>query len=465
MACVLSPSFPHPPQVFDKIPNLPTSVRVLPQLCSLLSHKWVRDYLLDQSAIQLPILTSLASQNHGLTVTFLEEYSAHSPSIAREEMARILGVAFLAPAFAVDGIQAGLAIKKRSQAIPARGFLPWMAIFNVDHVRFVSDTNTSFMICVRSNRRSPLVFLETFCFDNPHQRCRTQFTMHADMLHALFRNECLQPQRLESALLMMQVITEWRECNVCLGALPQCKCNSSVHERHPLDFEAIKRNMLSHFGAFTGVQTYVASVPGYEVATGELGTKFTISYGAFDERDSLLGWAIEDLVQCEVPVVKNTPKLMQAAQYGYFGDLDEVDEEFLRGGTSESKTASESGKTKASSESKCSTDGNKRTSESKTNCESTGSSGAEVGVKRTIKKVEKVPVSKISAARLAKVQERREKNRECARASNLKKKLYNQTLRSNLKQSKEYCERLEEREAALRTENSELRTKVRALMG
>lgn len=483
---------------------------------------WVRDFLFSRDAVHLSVMTSPLQAAQSMTPYFSESFVGRDSSSTGTVIAEVTGVAVMVPAFSADGVSLGVGVKQRTSATPVSmtgGVHSFLGSIVCDHIRYAMDEEEGATLTTRRNHVEGVVYVEIFKLVSPTQRKRIVLVFQEkEFLQVIYREGVHdQPKRLHDALAMIQVINEYRECQACGIALrPSCCCSFELQKsRHPMDFEAVKKNLFSQFGPFQGIETLNMYTRGTQVASAELGCRISVGLNV-DKKlaHSLMKWALCD------SVVHSTPNAMrhimpltfgstdeaEADMYGYIGDLDDVEgedvvvrkvERYAREGeaiefyNNASKRAGLSlenylhdyiqekskqfpnkviteGSVVADMDDSLelrdrrSLDGAQRSSRhtgSSTGIETANGAGCATSDAGG-NSADRESIAGVSKEKLSKMMQRKEKNREAARRSNMNKKVKNDQLRHDLKTTRAAMIALQEREAALRMENSTLRKMV-----
>ena len=238
----------------------------------------------------------------------------------------------------------------------------------------------------------------------------------------------------------------------------------------------MKKNLNSHFGAFQGFETLNLYTSGAQIASAELGARFSVSLGTDPKRTrDLIHWAINDRMVAECPGPLRQLHALGEPEpeelFGLFGNLeaDEEEEEPIKlyfnddaesdSNRNESDMVQRRARKVAPMPSE--EDTRARTSEEEfhlgRSAPETPTSSKESSDGKSSVVLPREQETPQDQEKREKKRIRIEKNRQAARRSNLSKKLKNEQIRDALKAEKERKDVLLEKESRLRLENSQLR--------
>eukprot|EP00177_Eucheuma_denticulatum_P004051 GFKZ01007324.1.p1 GENE.GFKZ01007324.1~~GFKZ01007324.1.p1 ORF type:complete len:541 (+),score=48.63 GFKZ01007324.1:139-1623(+) len=453
------PDIPQP-----VLPN-PEISHVLNDIFTLCRTPFVYDFIFAADLVaDISILTSPVQIEHAIAAHISLSGTENTASFAHVfDFSTDLHFSAI-PAFSVGAITLGFATLEPTptNGLPAC-LNPLSTTPRVQCNRYVRDDDKGIFLMFSDNPHTGLTEIDCITHCSTRQRRRVCARFHTASLRSRLCTPrgVLHPQDVVTALSYLSVATERRACLVCCKSdESECGCRLPfVRPAHPLDFRNERRNMRLHTGLYEGGSTVrlfssalpfvITSLTTRSVIKGSLDREVIGRLNRFAVQDRMgrlrvspfggvVGLGGEETVMD--PFTMQTPSLSGWSFRDGVGGLKDAVSLLVGSDESRESELSVKGGVKV---------GDDAGNEDMEVCEERDAGGD--GSQQSDKG------AGVAGGMVDKAERRRQRNREAAAKSNLKRKIRNETLRRNLKQAKDEVEALTAREKQLREENVKLR--------
>lgn len=273
---------------------------VLDDIFTLARIPFVHDFMFTADPVaDISILTAPVQKEHAIAARITVSGTETSASYAHVFDFSCDFFFCSIPAFSVGAVTVGLATKE-----PARG--PSHATLHtppsaagVQCNRYVRDDERGVFFVMSENPGTGITEVDCMSHRSTRRRTRVCARFHTETLRARLRSDrgVLHPDDLAAALTYLNVCYERRACPLCRADDPgECGCTLPFcRPAHPLDFRNERRNMRLHTGLYRGgstVRLFNAEMP---FVVTSLSTRSVIK-GSLDERviSRLNKYAVQD---------------------------------------------------------------------------------------------------------------------------------------------------------------------------
>lgn len=270
---------------------------------------WVADFLFSPDLNSLSALTSPLNMRSAVTSLVSLTNVEVTPTPIHPFDIQLDGAFVFVPSFSVSTISVGFGV----QECNAMSYEAWAAFGGrsaqrFSHFRYVRDDANAILFIVHPDSENNQIKMEVMAQSSANKRRRTYAVFDRDALQAALHTErgILHPDAVLPALTMLNTVSENRECPLC-PAGTACKCKLEMRRpSHPLDFCSLGDNMTTFLGAYEGLSQSSLLSGGTSVLSAKVGSRIRVEGGVDDAlMQRLCRWAITDLVKD----VKQTPRL------------------------------------------------------------------------------------------------------------------------------------------------------------
>lgn len=385
------------------------------------------------------------------------------------------------PAFSVGAITLGFATLEPANRSPPTA-LDLVSVQRVQCKRFVRDDSRGVLMFYSEKPNTGLTEIECITHRSTRKRSRVCARFHTDTLRQNLQTKSgtLVPEELTDALKYLSVFSERRMCPVCVsGGVAECACVLPFKRpSHPLDFRNERSNMALHTGLYEGgcsVRLFsdmhpcvIANLVTHTVITGSLDKDVIARLNRYAVQDRLamlktsptagilsLGEPTcaevsdSSVNAHNVTEIEVWDKVLEGAGTGLVPNAPPLNSLAL----GESLMIATPNVIAPWDEPR----GDVRSFGTELSFREDEVSGTGSGGESKVDYGKRIAETRVVQGMVDKAERRRQRNREAAAKSNLKRKIRNETLRKNLKEVCKRAEELRERERVLRAENVRLR--------
>lgn len=241
-------------------PQLPPVIPHLLSILNICKRPWIYEFLFNDDPTHLPIFTAPLYRNNAFSCD-IAVTRFQPPVIATPYGLRFDSSVVFVPAYSVGHISVGFGIEEKSYTC-TQSFedcvLPKNVTCSVDRhnelFRYIRDDHAGTLIMVYDYDDCYHIEYCTHLSSTCRQRSSTRYKR--DLLRAILRSDGnIDQGKLLPAMVCLQVVDEFRQCPQC-GAMPHqgCRCSLDfVRPKHSLDFVNHARQMTAHTGEYAGM--------------------------------------------------------------------------------------------------------------------------------------------------------------------------------------------------------------------
>lgn len=369
------------------------------------------------------------------------------------------------PAFSVDTVSVGFGVHQCSFIERSKWGSDLPRHRSRRHFRFVRDDASGLLIHVYDSPEDGLIKIDYMALQTARRRRRVYVSIRrADVLE-MACSSSFSIDGLMRAAVVVQSIDELRRCPLCRGAANgSCECRYVITPpKHPLDFYSM-HNFGVHHGFFLGSVSSVLFKDGADVMTAQLSSALDVECSTdFDLIQQLSRWAISDKLK-DVTIDPLSVMMSVGDNADFYegnnkksnqtGNTDSysVNTSAYDGSIALEMVVDEAIREPAVIQEVIPEDGECSSIDLLTNGDAQTEMDKFANSVKHDEKAEQGDEDKEQRAAL-----RRQRNREAATRSNMKRKLKNDRLKSDLQESRGRAAELRARELVLREENIRLR--------
>lgn len=176
------------------------------------------------------------------------------------------------------------------------------------HFRYVREESTGTLINVHSSAGTGNIQIDYMVHQTTQIRRRAFLVLNNTVIQTILQQSTpmFDYSPLAQAVILIKTATEYRQCPFCQAPPANvCACKHSFqHPKHPLDFDMTDANMSSHLGTFLGTTAAKHCVNGTMVKEATLGSRIFIKCGLDVHLiERLRRWAVAD----QLKLVKQDP--------------------------------------------------------------------------------------------------------------------------------------------------------------
>lgn len=483
-------------------PQLPPVIPHLLNILSICKRPWIYEFLFNDDPTHLHIFTAPLYRRNAFSCD-IAVTRFQPPIIASPYGLRFDSSVVFVPAYSVGHISVGFGIEEKSYTC-TQSFdgceQPKNVNCSVDRhnelFRYIRDDRAGTLVMVYDYGDCYHIEYVTHLSSTCRQRSSTRYKR--DFLRDILRSEgSIDEGSLLPAMVCLQVVDEFRQCPTC-GAMPDqgCRCSLNlVRPKHSLDFLNHARQMSTHTGEYAGMVHLAKFEDGESNTHITLGSRISLRGSeAPNLVRRLTEWAVErdlqrvplDPMASLMPAAGQTGTLLGCSQASMAaGPLTSTSQPvFARrsqlgiapesvqvsGGIAVDSVCVSEGEIQALYASQGfdtagrpfeALQGQRFTGMvGPSKQESTMQFGQSAGLVQGDMGPDpgsSLPLTDFELQRFVKIERKKQKNRESAHRSNMKKKLENDERKAELQRLKELETRLRAREQQLREENLRFR--------
>lgn len=251
-------------------------------LLRVLKDPAVNNFLFTPDPIELhhlthPRLYDLAVANNVLEVNVEPNADVHNSLSDNWKSTQ-----FMFPTHTADGNTYGFIVSDDIYIPGSAWGLENQQIQGIAVSRFVKNDDVGYTVIASYYDKWDAFRLEYTKLTTSTQQIRFLVAVKGKEFRALLENGILSIPAIIPLLACMQMSTEYRQCPRCLRVCTECYCAAlTVKPRHPFDYDAFKKSVVSKAGNFEGRSELSLFSGGLRIRSGVLGTRF-ISNPSFD---------------------------------------------------------------------------------------------------------------------------------------------------------------------------------------